>query len=64
MVASEHNLILDYREGTYRARCSCGQWETLPIRSRVQGLRLIYDRIEIEHEQHVKEAENQEQALV
>jgi len=63
MVASAHNLILDYQEGTYQVRCSCGQWQTQPIPSRVQGLGQVYDRIEVEHEQHVEEVESQVQTL-
>lgn len=56
----EHKLILDYRNGRFQARCSCGGWEKAPVTIRVQKLRDVYDRIEDEHCRHVEEAESKE----
>ncbi len=63
MVAFEHNLTLDYREGRYQASCTCGHWQTLPIRSRVEGLRKIFDQIEREHQEHVDQVQSRECTL-
>ncbi len=53
-----HKLILDYRDGGFQARCSCGEWRQSPVSIRVQRLREVYGRIEEEHGRHVEEAEN------
>jgi hypothetical protein len=59
----EHKLILDYRNGTLQARCSCGEWKKSTVTIRVQNLPDVYDRIEDEHCNHVEEVESQEASL-
>ena len=63
MDAMEHQLILDYRNGTFRARCACGGWEKAPVTIRVQKLREVYDRIEDEHYRHVEAVETPQPSL-
>lgn len=52
----EHQLVIDYREGRYEVRCTCGEWESEPIPARVQGLREIYARLHDAHSRHVAAA--------
>jgi hypothetical protein len=63
MDETEHNLILDYRPGSFQARCSCGGWLRTGMTPRVQRLPEVYDGIEAEHGRHVEEAESRRLAL-
>jgi hypothetical protein len=57
-IVVKHELIVEYKNGRYEARCGCGCWSLQPVIARASRVREVYPRMEEEHHRHVHKVEN------
>ncbi len=55
MAADKHNLIVEIRDGTLQARCSCGVWQTNVMPLGLREIRKVFTPVQTDHRRHVKE---------